>query len=202
MPHREYIVDGERWPSVTEILGYPPKPWLQKWRDKWGVLAERKMQAAAGVGTAFHAFAEILVLNGMVYAPGLTRRQYGMLRPFEEWRLASGLIIKETELHVISRIYKYQGTFDATGYLSDKPKTLALFDWKTSGAIYEDAQFQLAAYAQAYKEQTGIEIKRGIIVHVSKDKPHHKLTVKEYKLNKRLLNKFLKRIKAFNEAKS
>jgi len=51
---------------------------------------------------------------------------------------------------------------------------------------------QLVAYAQAYKEGTSVEIKQGMIVHVSKDKPHFKCTTKTFKLGKRVLKKFLK----------
>lgn len=198
MPHRELTIDGVYYPSVTEILGDAPKPWLQKWRDKWGVLADRKMRAAANVGTAFHAFAEALINGIEVVADG---RLYGMLLTFDRWVIESGFRLQETELHVVSKAYKYQGTFDAIGYLADKPKTLCLFDWKTSSGIYPDMALQLVAYAQAYKEQTGLTIRRGLIVHVSKSKPHHKLTVKEYKLTKGLLNKFLKRLKEYNEAR-
>jgi len=201
MPHQDLFVDGVRYPSVTEILGDAPKPWLEKWRAKWGVLADRKTKAATNVGNEFHALVEPLVLGKNVYLPG-KRRLDRMLLSFECWFMSSGLQIKDTELHVVSKLYQYQGTFDATGYLADKPKTLVLFDWKTSNAIYPDMALQLVAYAQAYFEQTGIWIKRGIIVHVSKDKPLHKLTVKEYPLNKRLLNQFLKRLREYNEART
>ncbi len=201
MPHKVYIVDGAEWPSVTEVLSHPPKPWLEKWRDKWGVLAERKTACANAIGTKFHSVAERLA-KGEWVADQLSSRLYKMANQFEDWRFANGLRVEKTELHVVSNAYKFHGTFDATGYLADKPRTLALFDWKTSSGIYEDMQLQLAAYAQAYKEQTGVAIKRGIIVHVSKDKPEHKLTVKEYTLNKRLLNKFLKRLREYREAKA
>lgn len=201
MPHIDLTIDGVRYPSVTEVLGDAPKPWLQKWRDKWGVLADRKTEAAAKVGTAFHAAAEGLVRGDSVPFP-LNRRLGVMLTNFDAWVQGSGVKAKETELHVVSKAYKYQGTFDAVGYLADLPRLITLFDWKTSSAIYDDASLQLAAYAQAYKEQTGTTIRRGIIVHVSKDKPRHKLTVKEYKLNKRLLNKFLKRLEEYREARA
>lgn len=201
MPHIPYIApDGIEYPSVTEILGSKPKPWLDAWREKWGVLADRKTACANSIGTQFHALAEGLALNEPVYLP-TDKRLAGMIMNFNEWLVSSGLRVKKTELHVVSKLYKYHGTFDAVGYLADKPKTLVLFDWKTSSDIYPEMAEQLVAYAQAYFEQTGIRIKRGIIVHVSKDKPTHKLTVKEYKLNKRLLNKFLKRLREFNEAK-
>lgn len=200
MPHQDLIVDGVRYPSVTEVLGDRPKPWLDKWRTKWGVLADRKMNAAARVGTMFHTLVELLVKNKNVYFTG-AKRIDGMLTSFDNWYTMSRLCVTETELHVISKFYKYQGTFDAVGYFSSEPKSLVLLDWKTSSGIYPEYAEQLVAYAQAYYEQTGIWIKRGVIVHVSKGKPNHRLIVKEYKLNKRLLNKFLKRLKEYNDAR-
>lgn len=199
MPHISLIVDGVRLPSVTEILGDKPKPWLEAWRAKWGVLAERKTVAASNVGSKFHDCAERLIKNEVVAISN--NRLFEMLNQFENWRYTSGFKAKETELHVVSRKYKYQGTFDAVGTLKDT-KGLVIFDWKTSSGIYEDMQLQIAAYAQAYEEQAGIKIRTGVIVHISKDKPHHKLTVKSYKITKSLVNKFLKRLEKFNEVRA
>lgn len=196
MAHQELIVNGEVWTSVTEALSYPPKPWLEKWKVDWGILATRKTKAATDIGTAFHECIEA-ALNHLDRSPRVLK----MYAEFNKWVSQSGLVINEQELHVTSKLYKYHGTFDAVGYFLSKPKSLCIFDWKTSSGIYPDMALQLSAYAQAYKEQTGIEIKRGIIVLVSKDKPHHKVTVKEYKLGKRLFNKFLKRLKDYNHYK-
>lgn len=201
MPHKDYIhTDGKALPSVTEILNGQPKPWLEKWKLKWGVLAERKTQAANNVGNAFHTRAECYV-KGSLFNPLESRRLVGMTNVFLKWVKDTKFIAKETELHVVSDIYGYHGTFDAVGYLNNKP-TPILFDWKTGSSIYPDMALQLSAYAQAYWEQTGINIKKGIIVHVSKDKPNHKLTVKEYTLGVRLFNKFLKRFDEYKQLKA
>lgn len=197
MPHVDHIEDGVRYPSVTEIIGCVPKPWLDRWRQKWGKRAEQKTRAATNCGTAFHAGAEGLVLNRFVTESG---RVYAMLTNFVRWAERSGFTPKETELHVVSKIYKYAGTFDATGYQAGDKK-LRLYDWKTSSSIYPEMALQLSAYAQAYFEQTGIRITKGVIVHVSKDKPRHKLAVQEYTLGKRLFKKFLKRLEYYNETR-
>lgn len=194
MPHRDFSIDGERYPSVTEILGAQPKPWLQAWKDKWGYLAERKVEQANNIGTAFHTAIETGVIHPQ------SARLIGMLNSFGSWMINATLKIQTHELHVVSDIYHYHGTFDAIGALG-KSKELVLFDWKTSSGIYPDMALQLSAYGQAYFEQTGKRIKRGMIVHVSKDKPHHKLTVKEYTLGKLLFNKFLKRLNEYREMK-
>jgi CRISPR/Cas system-associated exonuclease Cas4 (RecB family) len=198
VPHVDTIIDGVKYPSVTEILGCKPKPWLDAWFDKWGVLARRKVICANGIGTKFHLYAERLAKGELVLPPS-NRRLRGMLVMLDAWIEGTGFKLKESELHVVSEAYKYAGTFDATGFLPDRPRTLTLFDWKTSSGIYPDMALQLSAYGQAYKEMTGIEIKRGFIVHVSKEKPDHKMTVKEYELTKPLFNKFLKRLEEYRK---
>ncbi len=200
MGHNEYhdTVTGRWMPSVTTILSGEPKPWLIAWQEKWGRRAEQKTVAATKVGTAFHTGVEGFLLGARVTAH--TKRLFKMLERIIEWFQCENFISGGLEVHVASQLYGYAGTFDAIGAHGEDQRgsrALNIYDWKTSSGIYPDMALQLSAYAQAYFEQTGIRIKRGYIVHVSKKKPHHKLTVKEYSLNKRLFNKFLKRLKEF-----
>ena len=201
MPHVQHIEDGVAYPSVTEIRRRYTQAVLDAWHQKWGKRAEQKTRAATNVGTEFHKYAEQLVYAHDVHTDYMTRRIYNMLNRFQDWIITNKFRVLDTELHVVSRTYKYAGTFDAIGYIAEQPKMLRLFDWKTSSAIYPEMALQLSAYAQAYYEQTGIRITKGVIVHVSKDKPHHKLTVKEYTLGKRLFSKFLKKLEYYNETR-
>lgn len=194
MSHVEVYVDGVWYPSVTTITGSQEKPWLVAWREKWGVLAERKTEMASKVGTEFHRCVEeyldhgcFAVADGFSY--NMQKRVEGMMKSFIQWTTTVDGDIHHTELKVISRKHFYSGTLDAVGTFDKKPM---LYDWKTSSRIYPDMDLQLVAYARAYKEQTGIELKRGMIVHVSKSKPKFKLTVKVFDLGKRPFNKFLK----------
>jgi hypothetical protein len=201
MPHSETFIDGVWYPSVTTVMDAKPKPWIIAWRQKWGILAERKMRLAAAVGTEFHSCVDGWLNYGIykVNSPvvdgikfhSLRYRVACMMSSFLEWAKSIDGMLNETELKVVSRKYKYSGTFDAVGTFG-KSKALVVVDWKTSSRIYDDYGLQLAAYAQAYFEQTGQKATRGLIVHVSKTKPHHKVTVKEFKLSKRTLDKFLK----------
>lgn len=179
---------------MTDVLSARPKPWLEAWYCKWGVLAGLKTKAATNIGSAFHSAIE------QKWEGKLPNRVQNMYSRWLTWARESDFLSIDQELHVVSEMYHYHGTFDAIGTLG-RSKEVLIFDWKTSSAIYPDMALQLSAYAQAYKEQTGVEIKRGLIVHVSKDKPHHKLTVKEYTLGKRLFNKFLKRLNEYDELK-
>lgn len=122
-------------------------------------------------------------------SPNMNERINGMVKSFIAWSGTVDGDVHAMELKVISHKYAYSGTLDAVGTFDGKPM---LYDWKTSSRIYPDMDLQLAAYAQAYKEQTGVTLKEGLIVHVSKDKPRFKLTTKVFKLGKRPLNRFLK----------
>jgi len=160
------------------------------------------MRIAAAIGTAFHDCVE-RYLDGdewgtieMFDYPSCGRRVAGMMKSFIAWAESVDGTIDHTELKVISRVHKYSGTFDAVGKIG---RTHLLIDWKTGSSIYSDMDLQLVAYAQAYNEMTGSKIKDGLIVHVSKDKPHFKLKAKEFKLGKRVFKKFLKLREMFDD---
>jgi hypothetical protein len=201
MPHNETYVDGVWYPSVSTVTGSEPKPWLDNWREKWGYLAERKTEMANKIGTEFHRCVEEYLSEGCFLvdirlSTNMRKRIERMMMSFIQWAETVNGDIHDMELKVISRQHVYSGTLDAVGTFNGKPM---LYDWKTSSRIYPDMDLQLVAYAQAYKEQTGIELKQGMIVHVSKDKPHFKLTTKVFKLGKRPLAKFLKLRAMFDE---
>lgn len=146
------------------------------------------------VGTDFHRCVEEYLDRGdyslnQAFSLNMNRRIYGMMQSFIAWAIAVNGEIHHTELKVISKKHYYSGTLDAVGTFDKKPM---LYDWKTSSRIYPDMDLQLVAYAQAYKEQTGVKLKQGMIVHVSKSKPKFKLTTKVFELGRRPLNKFLK----------
>jgi hypothetical protein len=204
MPHEETIIDGVYYPSVTTIIGAQEKPWLKAWRDKWGPLAERKMEIASKIGTEFHKCVEEYLNTGKftvdaALSSNTHGRIVGMMESFIDWAINVEGVIDETELKVISTMHTYSGTLDAVGTFAGKP---LLYDWKTSSRVYPEMALQLSAYAEAYKEQTGRVIKEGMIVHVSKDKPDFKLTTKRFKLGKRIFNKFLKLREMFDDVRS
>lgn len=193
--HQETFIGGVWHPSVTTILGIKPKPYLDKWFNENPVWAPRKVAAANAIGTDFHGGVEGLIAG--TYTSRRFRRSEAMVGRWVEWAGSVSAIIDHTELRVVSHKHRYSGTLDAVGTLDGEP---TVFDWKTSSGIYDDMALQLSAYANAYEEMTGIKCKRGLIVLVSKDKPDHKLTVKEYKLDRRLFNQFLKRLEEFRAA--
>lgn len=183
MAHSETVIDGVVYPSVTQVLSIVEKSFLARWRGKYGnKRCDQKTRAATNIGSEWHSAVQNLV-HGVPPAPGVRKRVIDMLVPIQAWQGNTGFVPEVTEVKVVSRIYGYSGTFDAVGkLLLQYADELVMLDWKSSSGIYKDMALQLAAYAQAYFEETGIRITRGLIVLVSKDKPDHKLTVKEYDL--------------------
>jgi CRISPR/Cas system-associated exonuclease Cas4 (RecB family) len=204
VPHSETYVDGIWFPSATTIINAKPKPWLDAWRQKWGVLAERKTRIANIIGTEFHRCVEQwLDTGGYRLNEALSATYYprlrGMMGSFIDWASNVDGIVSQTELKVLSKMYTYSGTLDAVGILDGRPM---LYDWKSSSRIYDDMEMQLAAYAQAYNEQTGAKVRDGLIVCVSKDKPDFKVTTRQFRLGKRAFNKFLKLREMFDDMKA
>lgn len=121
-PHNETYVDGVWLPSVTTIMAVAEKPWLKVWRERWGVLAERKMKIASAIGTEFHRCIEtwletkrytVMAPDSDGYImPSLIPRIEGMMKSWLMWAESIDGIVHHTELSVISRKYKYSGTLD------------------------------------------------------------------------------------------
>src|SRR4029077_18968882 len=138
--------------------------------------------------------------------PSCVPRINGMVQSWIKWAQNVDGIIDHTEMKVISKLHKYSGTFDAAGRIGKIP---TIIDWKTGSRIYPEMALQLSAYAEAYNEMgfervmgreiRQVEIKTGLIVHVSKNKPDYKLTTKTFKLGKRVFKRFLKLRERFDE---
>lgn len=186
LAHRHFHIDDVCYPSVTTIINIKPKPWLDKWREKHGdAFCDAVVKEANTVGTEFHSIAEHLV-NRVNVAPS-TPQLAGMAASLKVW-LSQHQIIPEVQEHAVySVVHQYQGTLDFIGTLNG---ILVVIDWKSSNTIYEDMGLQLVAYARAFEERTGLKIKTGWIVQVSK-KPPYKLATREFKLGKRLFKEFL-----------
>jgi len=67
---------------------------------------------------------------------------------------------------VYSKKHDYVGLLDLIAII-DKKKYLV--DYKTSKGIYSDAYFQVAAYRNAYEEETGEKLDGTLILHFNKE---------------------------------
>lgn len=175
-----YILDGEKVPGVTTLIGNGfPKSGLINWAadtvaahavDYWDELAEltpserlkRLSKAhtaardAAGVrGTRVHKLAEPLSLGEEVDVPEeLAGHVEACVKFLDEWDVQPLFV----ERPVFSRTHRYGGSPDLVARLRDG-KTW-LLDWKTNAkGPYGDMAFQLAAYrfADFWLDDDGVE---------------------------------------------
>lgn len=166
---RFYKVDGERYPSVTTILGILEKSGLAKWRGSVGNQeADRISKEAADHGTAIHALVEQINLGnrGPFGEPDDT-----VVKAYIEWYDKNISHVLGAERLVASRRFKYAGTADGVIVLNgDRDATV--IDLKTSKTDLGQREWalQLAAYALALEEED-IYCRRRIILRMPKATP-------------------------------
>lgn len=166
-----YSLDGERLPSVTQILGAIRKPFLETWRGRLGnAECDRISRESADWGTAVHAACEAFATGDadLTGAPG---------EPYQTWFRANVRRVIGAELRVASATHRYAGTIDLVAELLDGATVVV--DLKTGTTVGDDVPMQLEAYRRALLEQEGIEASRRIVVHLPREKPGE-LNVIEY----------------------
>jgi hypothetical protein len=210
MGHSDFYRDGEKWPSITEVLGIIDKSFLRHWHgkeerlailraidqaddttlarirnkrpcsSKYGCFCEARAigDVSRGVGDRLHEAIEHF-LQGEGYE--LAGREADMMQMFLKWKEEKDFRPFELERKTVSERHKFHGSFDAMGTFGDS-KELVICDWKTSGGIDDTYALQLAAYAAAYEEETGIGVTNGLIVRMDKKADSKKqFEVKEFK---------------------
>ncbi len=165
------LANGQRVPSVTTYLGILNKPALIHWSWELGVagIDYRKARDRAGdTGTIVHH----LILSALKreepdlsdYSEQDMATTAVPMKKFTEWLRGHELepILMETPM--VSEKYRFGGTPDFYGKDNGK---LTLLDFKTSGAVYAENFYQLAAYKMLLAEH-GHEVESARIIRVSK----------------------------------
>ena len=196
---RTYTIDGMEYPSVTTILQVVAKPALIGWSRKVALekvratlLDEMKTgETLAGITSGWidtmleaarkrpdeerdqaadFGLRSYELIDGVLAGrePVVPEDLLPVMEGFDSWQVSSGLDITATEQVVCSNLHGYAGTFDA---IATKNGGVYVIDFKTSNGIYDEMSFQVAAYAQAYEEQTGQKILGGYVVRLGKKKP-------------------------------
>lgn len=168
MAHSDFILDGVKIPSVTQVLHVVHKEFLIRWYAKNGwEECERIKREAGEIGARVHdAIAEIL--NGREHSLK-SPNEVRMVELFKQWQVESGYVPVEIERKVVSRVHRYHGTLDSVGHFGN-PDECWLFDWKSSSQIDDLYGAQIAAYAEALKEETGRTVVGGGVVRIDKKK--------------------------------
>jgi len=170
---RYYEKDGEKYPSVTSVLGILGKKALVPWAAKCvadytanrldhSVIYSKsdivkhltecrnawvwESDKASTIGTNVHDMAEAII-NPSVECTTTVRckeEENGMCA-FYEWLASHDVKVVETETTIFGN--GYAGRIDLIAYVDG---VLTLVDLKTSKSIYREYRLQVAAYAKAW----------------------------------------------------
>lgn len=196
MPHQDYIVNGDSWPSATDLTALLPKDWLWAWYrrevKKHGWRGWQKCKAASNrgkrIGTHLHGLVE-MGLTGRPYTPYLDyaariiepKRRLEHLHKMAH-KVLEGLRscdIEKVEEHLVSETLRLHGTVDYI--LRDELPGLSVDDLKTTVSIDNSMPIQLAIYARlwngTYPDQ---RIDRGRIRRADKKSPTQHVQLKEF----------------------
>ena len=184
---------GEIYPSITTILhetmSIEKKEGLQNWKDQ-EIAADYITQEAATIGTETHQLIENYI-NDARQADEvrlLSVAHFNNLIPF----LQKINDVHGTELRLYSKAMKLAGTSDCIAKYDGE---LSIIDYKTKRSNQKeewmtDHFIQGTAYAQMFKELTGIEIKK-VVILVSSEKNSRMEFVKDAADYKELLTQRL-----------
>ncbi len=158
--------DGNKYPSITTILGQKEKPGLADWRASLGgPAANKEMNRAADRGTAVHLMTERYINND---PNPIKDQKIEHIVEFNSLKLLlrgiDNVITQESALY--SDLLKVAGRVDCVGEYKGK---LCIIDFKTSTNdkgrnLIEDYFLQTTAYALMFEEQYNIIIEDIIIL--------------------------------------
>lgn len=188
---------GEKFPSITRILGARPKPFLEQWKKKVGYAeAQRIVRASQNKGASLHSLAEEYLGNNELpeHQPNV-RELWTYLRPWIDEHVK---IVHGQECDVFSVKLRAAGRFDLLAVIDDDD--LAIIDFKNSRKPKRrewvaDYFLQGTFYACSVAELTGRFAKRIVLPVVSpeglqvfEDNPKNHLTalverIKDYQEN-------------------
>ena len=184
---------GEIYPSITTILhetmANEKKESLQNWKEQ-EIAADYITQEAATIGTETHKLIEnhINEVRQTDNVRLLSVAHFNNLIPF----LQKINNVHGTELRLYSNAMKLAGTSDC---IANYDGELSIIDYKTKRSNQKeewmtDHFIQGTAYAQMFKELTGIEVKQ-VVILVSSEKNSRMEFVKDTADYKELLTKRL-----------
>jgi genome maintenance exonuclease 1 len=163
--YRYYITkDGNKYPSVTTMLGHFSKKDIQKWRQSIGEEnANRISSTAATRGTKFHSIVEKYLANeDMKIDNSVSLELFKSCVPY----INNIDNIRLQEKYLYSDHLRLAGTVDC---IADYQGKLSVIDFKTSSRQKREDQIesyfiQTAAYAIMFEECYNIPVSRLVII--------------------------------------
>jgi len=160
------IPNGEKYASITTILGDQEKPFLKEWQQSLGIdKAKKETRRCADRGTAVHEMAEHYLDNIDNPQKG---HDAGNVKMFNQLKFRLNKInnIRAQELPMFSEMTKVAGRVDCVG---EYDGVLSIIDFKTSNNnktddMIEDYKLQCTAYSLMYQELFGVQIDQFVIL--------------------------------------
>lgn len=158
--------EGNKYPSITTILGHKEKPWLNDWRNMLGPKkADKETKRCAERGSAVHELAEQYLKNNPDFEKGYDIKYR---RLFNQMKLRINKIsdIKAQEIALYSDTLKIAGRCDCIASYEGTP---SIIDFKTSNNNKDDDMvydyfLQCTAYSIMLEEQYNIVIDNIVVI--------------------------------------
>jgi genome maintenance exonuclease 1 len=154
---------GQKYPSVTSVVGLLGKEEIMKWRQAVGEEEANKISSrAAKRGTAIHSLCESYLKNEPTEPSIFDAETFSSIKPV--LNEINNIHCLETQL--FSHHLQVAGTVDC---VAEFQKRLSIIDFKTSRRIKtrDDIHgyfMQTSAYAVMFEEMTGIPVGRLVII--------------------------------------
>lgn len=154
---------GQRYPSVTSVVGLLNAKHIQEWRDRVGHEEANKISNRASKrGTAIHSLCEEYLKTGTANSNIFQKEMFDSIQPLLD-RIDN---IHCLETPLFSHRLQIAGTVDC---IAEFDGQLHIIDFKTSSRVkYRDSIhnyfIQTSAYSYMFWELTGIPVNRLLII--------------------------------------
>lgn len=169
---RRYLTpEGNKWPSVTTVINFEPKPGLEEWKNRIGEDAANAIcKRAAARGTLIHSYAEDYLNNK---EPSISMFDVDL------WRKFSPILDRVNNIRLLEgKMYsdklQLAGTVDCIGEFDGE---LSVIDFKTSSRLKSEDDIlgyflQCTAYACMAYERYDLRITRiAVLIAVDDEEP-------------------------------
>ncbi len=150
-------------------------------------MADKISRDSAELGRAVHDLIDRCIKGEVIEGCSIGEYPARLFKLWFNWFNQEEVKVLEAELHVVSKKKKFHGSLDA---IIERDGKRFLTDWKVSKSSDPLRVLQLAGYAYAYWEQTGIKIDDGLIVRI--DPVKETVSEKTYKNLWKTTKDFLK----------
>lgn len=157
---------GDRFPSVTTVLGHKSKPGIVAWRKRVGAEKANRISKQSSVrGTKIHSICEDYVNNDDLNFDKLSFVEIDMFNQMKP------LIDRIDNIHCVEQ-FLYSEHLRLAGQsdcIAEFDGRLSIIDFKTSAkpkskSYIKNYFAQCAAYAIMFEERTGIPIDTSVII--------------------------------------